>query len=39
MLEPPKFKMMAELLVLKKFCYVMQIEIDVAYASRRWQAS
>ena len=31
MLEPPKFTRMAELLVLKKLCFVMQIAIDVAY--------
>ena len=35
MLEPPKFTRMAELLVLKKLCFVMEIAIDVAYASRR----
>ena len=38
MLEPPNFTRMAKLLVLKKLCFVVQIAIDVAYASRRWQA-
>ena len=35
MLEPPKFKRMEKLLVLKKLCFVMPIAIDVACASRR----